>query len=475
MEREGTEQLSSSLLAEEKSSKKDLNGGNSATAVLVFSTSIAVGYSSPTETGIMEDLGLSTAEYSVFGSTVTIGAMVGAVFSGKIADLVGRRAAMGISEAVSLTGWLAIAFSQTAWLLDIGRLFTGCGVGLPLALSKLLLFLFTKQVPVYITESTPKNLRGSFAAVHPFMLTIGIAMTYFIGAVVPWRALALIETIPCVVHLVGLFFIPESPRWLAKAGKEHVYETALLCLRGLNADISEEAIKIKENIEALQQPPEGRILELFQRIYARSLITGVGLVLLQQLGGSIAIASYASSIFEKAGFSVTVGTIVMSVAQIPMTILSVLLMDKSGRRQLLMVSCSGTCFGCLLVGLSFSLQDIRWWKGLTPVLAFIGLVTYNAFFGLGLSGIPWLIMSEIFPINMKGSTGSLCNLVYWSSSWFMTYIFNFSMEWNSAGTFFILSSIGGLTVGFVRKIVPETKGQTLEEIQAVMNPVIVKG
>ncbi|GLT95011.1 hypothetical protein SLE2022_127180 [Rubroshorea leprosula] len=474
MEREGTEQLSSSLLAEENSSKNDLNGGNSATAVLVFSTFIAVcgsyicgatvGYSSPTETGIMEDLGLSTAEYSVFGSTVTIGAMVGAVFSGKIADLVGRRAAMGISEAVSFTGWLAIAFSQTAWLLDIGRLFTGCGVG-----------LLTYTVPVYITEITPKNLRGSFAAVHPFMLTIGIAMTYFIGAVVSWRILALIGTIPCVVHLVGLFFIPESPRWLAKAGRENVYETALLCLRGVNADISEEAIEIKENIEALQQLPGGRILELFQRIYARSLITGVGLVLLQQLGGSIAIASYASSIFEKAGFSVTVGTIVMSVAQIPMTILSVLLMDKSGRRQLLTVSCSGTCFGCLLVGLSFSLQDIRWWKGLTPVLAFIGLVTYNAFFGLGLSGIPWLIMSEIFPINMKGSAGSLCNLVYWSSSWFMTYIFNFSMEWSSAGTFFILSSIGGLTVGFVRKMVPETKGQTLEEIQAVMNPAIVKG
>ncbi|GKV08920.1 hypothetical protein SLEP1_g20490 [Rubroshorea leprosula] len=471
---ESTEQLSSSLLAEENPSTRGPDGGNSATAVLVLSTFIAVcgsyisgaivGYSSPTETGIMEDLGLSTAEYSVFGSTVTIGAMVGAVFSGKIADLIGRRGAMGISEAFSIAGWLAIAFSQAAWLLDIGRLSTGCGLG-----------LLTYVVPVYIAEITPKNLRGRFATVHPFMITVGIAMTYFIGTVVSWRILALIGTIPCIVNLLGLFFISESPRWLAKVGKEKEYEAALLCLRGENTDISEEAIEIKENTEALQRLPEGRILELFQRRYARSLIIGVGLVLLNQLGGSIAISAYASSIFEKAGFSTTVGTIVMSVVQIPMTIGSVLLMDKSGRRQLLMVSCSGTCFGCLLVGVSFLLQDVHWWKELTPVLVFIGLVIYNAFFGLGLSGIPWLIMSEIFPINMKGSAGSLCNLVYWSSSWFMTYMFNFSMEWSSAGTFFILSGIAGFTVGFVAKIVPETKGRTLEEIQAVLNPEIVKG
>lgn len=475
MEGESTEPLSSHLLAEENpaATRGRDGGGSSATAVLVFSTLIAVcgsyvsgatiGYSSPAESGIMDDLGLTTAEFSIFGSTLTIGAMVSAVMSGKIADLVGRRGAMGISEALCLIGWLAVAFSETAWLLDIGRLFSGCGLGIQ-----------SYVVPVYIAEITPKNLRGGFATVHPFMLTVGIAVTYFVGTVVSWRVLALIGTIPCLIQLVGIVFIPESPRWLAKVGKEKEYEASLHRLRGVNADISEEAMEIKDYIELLERLPESGILELFQRMYARSLIIGVGLVLLQQLGGSIAIAFYASSVFEKAGFSSTVGTVVISVVQIPMTILSVLLMDKSGRRQLLLVSASGTCFGCLLVALSFVFQDLDWLENATPVLVFIGLVTYNASLGLGLTGIPFLIMSEIFPINMKGSAGSLVNLAYWSSSWMMTYLFNFSMEWSTAGTFFILACIGGLTIGFVTKVVPETMGRTLEEIQALMNPETVK-
>lgn len=371
---------------------------------------------------------------------------------------------MGIADTLFLIGWLVVAFSETAWLLDIGRLFSGCGLG-----------FLTYVIPVYLAEITPKNLRGGFTTVHPFVLTVGIAVTYFVGTVVSWRILALIGTIPCLVQLLGLLFIPESPRWLAKVGKEKEYEASLRRLRGSNADISAEAIEIKDYIEQLERLPEGGILELFQRMYARSLIIGVGLVLLQQLGGSIAIAFYASSVFEKAGFSSTVGTVVMSVVQIPMTILSVLLMDKSGRRHLLMASASGTCFGCLLVGLSFAFQDLNWLENVTPVLVFIGLVIYNASLGLGLTGIPFLIMSEIFPINMKGSAGSLVNLAYWSSSWLMTYLFNFSMEWSSAGTFLILACIGGFTVGFVAKIVPETKGRTLEEIQALMNPETVKG
>ena len=175
-----------------------------------------------------------------------------------------------------------------------------------------------------------------------------------------------------------------------------------------------------------------------------------------------------------AGFSGSIGMIAMVAVQIPMTALGVLLMDKSGRRPLLLISASGTCLGCFLAALSFTLQDLHKWKEGSPILALAGVLVYTGSFSLGMGGIPWVIMSEIFPINVKGSAGSLVTLVSWLCSWIVSYAFNFLMSWSSAGTFFIFSSICGFTILFVAKLVPETKGRTLEEVQASLNPYSTK-
>ncbi|XP_024627112.1 sugar transporter ERD6-like 5 isoform X3 [Medicago truncatula] len=386
----------------------------------------AVGYSSPAQSGITDDLNLGVAEYSLFGSILTIGAMVGAIVSGSLADYAGRRAAMGFSELFCILGWLAIAVSKVAWWLYVGRLLLGCGMG-----------ILSYVVPIYIAEITPKDLRGGFTAVHQLMICFGVSLTYLIGAFLNWRLLAIIGTIPCLAQLLSLSFIPESPRWL-------------------------------EFTEASQQQTEANIFGLFQLQYLKSLTVGVGLIILQQFGGVNAIAFYASSIFVSAGFSRSIGTIAMVVVQIPMTALGVILMDKSGRRPLLLISASGTCLGCFLVSLSFYLQDLH--KEFSPILALVGVLVYTGSFSLGMGGIPWVIMSEIFPINVKGSAGSFVTFVHWLCSWIVSYAFNFLMSWNSAGTFFIFSTICGLTILFVAKLVPETKGRTLEEVQASLNP-----
>ncbi|KAF7114645.1 hypothetical protein RHSIM_RhsimUnG0079900 [Rhododendron simsii] len=419
MDRENLEggQIASPLLVHGRADNKGDGGCNgslgngvdgmksdtSSTTVLVLSTCVAccgsyvfgaaVGYSSPAQSGIVDDLGLSVAQYSIFGSILSIGALLAGVMSGKIADLLGRRCTMGFSEIFSIIGWLAIAFSQGAWCLYLGRLSLGYGIG-----------LLSYVVPVYIAEITPRNLRGGFTTVNQLMISCGLSMTYLIGTFVSWRALSLIGTIPCVLQLLSLFFTPESPRWLAMVGRWSDCEAALQCLRGKNANISEEVAEIR---------------------------VGVGLMVLQQIGGVNAIGYYASAIFESAGFPSSIGTIAIAVV-----------------------------------------QGFQVWTELTPIMAVVGAVAFRGMFALGMGGIPWVMMSEIFPINMKMLGGSLVTAVNWFGTWIISYAFNFLMDWSSVGTFFMFAIGGGLTVVFVAKVVPETKGRTLEEIQATMNPII---
>ncbi|KAL0389554.1 UNVERIFIED_CONTAM: Sugar transporter ERD6-like 7 [Sesamum calycinum] len=416
------------------------------------------GYSSPTQAAIREDVKLSLAEYSLFGSILTFGAMIGAITSGKIADYIGRKGAMIVSSAFCTAGWLSISFAQGALLLDIGRLATGYGMG-----------VFSYVVPVFIAEIAPKDLRGALTTVNQLMICTGVSVSFIIGTLLTWRALALVGIVPCAVLLLGLVIIPESPRWLAKKGNQKEFEASLRRLRGKKTDISAEAAEIQDYIETLERLPKARLLDLFQRRYLRSVTIGVGLMICQQFGGINGVCFYTSSIFESSGFPANIGTITYAILQVIITALGATLIDRAGRKPLLVISGAGLVLGCVLTASSFYLKEHGLALAAVPALAVTGILVYIGAFSAGMGAVPWVVMSEIFPINIKGVAGSLATLVNWFGAWACSYTFNFLMSWSSYGTFILYAAVNALAILFVIKVVPETKGRTLEQIQAAIN------
>lgn len=419
-----------------------------------------VGYSSPTQSAIREDLNLSIAQYSLFGSLLTFGAMIGAITSGPVADFIGRKGAMRLASAFCAAGWLAIYFAQGDLALDVGRLATGYGMG-----------VFSYVVPIFIAELAPKDLRGALTTLNQLMICTGGSTSFIIGTVITWRTLALIDIIPCGLVLLGLPLIPESPRWLANRKRLHEFQMALRRLRGSKADITAEAAEIQDYIETLHQLPKAKVLDLFQRRYLHAVIIGLGLMAVQQFGGINGVCFYTSSIFESAGFNPDVGTISYAVLQVIITALGATLIDRVGRKPLVMVSATGLVIGCGLAGLSFYFKEQGIALGAVPVLALVGIMVYVGSFSIGMGAVPWVVMSEIFPINIKGVAASLATLVNWFGAWACSFTFNFLMSWSSYGTFGLYAAINAVGLVFVMKVVPETKGRTLEQIQAAINVV----
>ncbi|KAF2287741.1 hypothetical protein GH714_002522 [Hevea brasiliensis] len=421
-----------------------------------FAFGSCVGYSAPTQSAIMEDLNLTTAQYSLFGSILTIGGMVGAVTSGRIADYIGRKGAMRISAGFCITGWLAVFFSRGYLLLDMGRFFTGYGIG-----------VFSFVVPIFIAEISPKNLRGGLSTLNQLLIVTGSSFAFLLGSVITWRALALTGLIPCIFLLVGLFFVPESPRWLAKVGREKEFQETLKKLRGKDTDITREAAEIQAYIQTLRSLPKARTFDLFQRQYTRCVLIGIAIMVFQQFVGINGIGFYASQIFVSAGFSSgAIGTIAYACVQIPITIVGALLMDKSGRKVLIMVSAAGTFLGCFLAGVSFFLKAHGLLLGWVPTMVLAGCCQHSK---VCVPSKTSVVSWQIFPINIKGVGGSLVALVNWLGAWLVSYTFNFLMSWSSSGTFFLYSGVSLTAILFVAKCVPETKGKTLEEIQESIN------
>ncbi len=402
---------------------------------------------------------LSAAMTGWAASSAIIGCIFGAMFAGKLSDVYGRKKILIITAILFAISAIGSAIPQNLTQFVLARFIGGLGVGAASMLS-----------PLYISEIAPAKIRGTLVTTYQLAIVLGILIIYFVNLQVSnlgdeawnvetgWRYMLGSEAIPAIIFLVFLLFVPESPRWLSKMGKK---DQSLKILQNINGnDIARE---IQNEIEETLKEEKGSIGELFAPGIRMAMIVGIFLAAFSQITGINAIMYYAPEIFRSVGFgteSALTQTVIIGSVNVLFTFVALWLIDKTGRKTLLLYGVSGMTLCLFGLGLIFYLD-----LGSGPwVLIFI--LGYIASFAASLGPIPWVIISEIFPTKTRGVAMSISILILWISVYLVTQFFPILLESiGGAFTFWIFMINAVFLVLFVWKVVPETKGKTLEEIE----------
>jgi len=403
---------------------------------------------------------LSPFMEGIIVSTLLVGAVVGALSGGPLSDRIGRRPTALIAAVVFGAGALAVAFAPGVAFIVFGRFLLGLGVGLA-----------SMIVPLYIAEMAPADRRGSLVSLNQLMITIGILLSYIVGVIFApiegWRWMFGVALIPALVLFFGMLRLPESPRWLFEHGQ--LDRARAVLGRSRSPEEMDQELQEMQEIKALEERQEAvGYKELLAPFVRPALIIGIGLAIFQQITGINTVIYYAPTILQGVGFSeggaIAATALGVGVVNVGFTILAVRIIDRAGRRPLLIIGLIGMVISFALLGVVFATGGAG---GAVGLLATICLALYIASFAISLGPVFWLMISEIYPLRIRGRAMSVASIANWGSNWLVALTFPVLLATlGGAGSFWLFAALGIVAWFFVYFRVPETKGRSLEEIEA---------
>ena len=416
--------------------------------------------------GIDKSFHPGTLVIEIITSWVTLGAMAGALAAGVLTERFGRRVSILLAAAVFVVGALLEALSPNTFLLVIGRLVLGAGVGVA-----------SVAAPLYGAENAPAHVRGRFVSLYQMAITVGIFLAYFADYLLisgnGWRIMLGISAIPAVLLLIAIWPLGDSARWYLKVGRRSDAE-AVLKRVDPEADAVAEADRLEQAVEADVQ---ASWREVFALEWRKPLSVAALLAVLQQLTGINAIIYYADTIFAAAGFnnptSQSLATLwAVGAVNVVATLVAVLWVDRFGRKPLLLIGSAGMCVGLLVVaGAFFELQKVTSSEhaahgpASAGILALVGLVIFIASFAFSLGPVVWTVINEVFPARIRGRGVAVATAINWFAAWAVAQTFlSLVNAITTEGTFLLFAGFCVVTFVYVRWFLPETKGKTLEEV-----------
>ncbi len=388
-------------------------------------------------------------------SAVPFGALIGAVISSKSSRILGRRGSIITTAFLFFLGTGFAAISLNTDMLLSGRLLMGFAVGLS-----------AMVVPMYLSEVSPPDIRGSVVFLYQMAITIGILCAFIVNYIFHdhsnWRAMFIVGMAPSLLLGIGMFMLPSSPRWLVLKGRYKKAHSTLAKLRGY-LEVDEELAEIKETVKHAR----GGLRLLFSKKIRPLVFITFGIFMFQQLTGINTIFYYAPTLFNAAGFHGDTSTILAAIStggvNVFATVFGIWFVDRLGRKKLLYIGLIGIIICHVILGCSyhnFFSPEYSRWISLGAALMFI------AFFAISISGIAYIMMSELFPLNVRGVGMGFASCANWGFNWLVSVTFlSITASLGFGNTYWMYAGFTVLALIFVIFLVPETKNVSLEHIE----------